>query len=198
MVSLSHSQHIYSKAQRLSHHDLIQLSLYRLRRHGILRGMTQSAWTPEDAKLLIRTVIMSGIAVALSKTDSKRKTSDEMAAIEKNFLDIARRSSNPILSSLAGNQDVHVLATQLTENPENMHLLDVRPFTMRRCDELAEALSLKATPEQAAEVKQAILNVCQSVAEESKSDSFMGMGGTRVSPEETAMIAEVRRALRVA
>jgi plasmid stabilization system protein ParE len=163
--------------------------------------MTQSAWTPEDEKLLIRTVIMSGIVVALSKTDNKRKTEDELASIEKNFVDIARKSSNPMLSSLGSNhgaQDVRTIAAQLTENPSNLRLLDVRPFAMRRCDELAEALATRATPEQAAEVKQAIINVCQGVAEESKSDSFMGMGGVRVSPEESAMIAEVRRALRFA
>jgi plasmid stabilization system protein ParE len=161
--------------------------------------MTQTAWTPEDEKLLIRTVIMSGIVVALSKTDGKRQTADELASIEKRFINIARKSSNPFLSSLGtdqGVQEVRTLAAQLTENPSSMHLLDVRPFAMRRCDELAEALATRATPEQAAEVKQAIIDVCQGVAEESKSDAFMGMGGVRVSPEESAMIAEVRRALR--
>jgi hypothetical protein len=163
--------------------------------------MTQTAWTPEDEKLLIRTVVMSGIVVALSRTDSKRKTEDELASIEKNFIDIARKSSNPILSSLGssqGAQEVHTIAAQLTENPSTLRLLDVRPFAMRRCDELAEALATRATPEQAAEVKQAVIDVCQAVAEESKSDAFMGLGGVRVSPEETAMIAEVGRALRVA
>jgi plasmid stabilization system protein ParE len=163
--------------------------------------MTQTAWTPEDEKLLIRTVIMCGIATALSKTDGKRQTADEMAAIEKRFLDIARRSSNPLLSALTSAQgaaDLRALSSQLTENPSNMNLLDVRPFTMRRCDELAEVLAAKATPEQAAEVKQAILDTCHGVAEESKSDAFLGLGGVRVSPEESAMIAEVRRALRAA
>ena len=163
--------------------------------------MTQSAWTPEDQKTLIRTVIMSGIVVALSKTDGKRQTADELASIEKNFINIARKSSNPLLSSLGtdqGAQEVHTLAAQLTENPSNMRLLDVRPFAMRRCDELAEALATRATPEQAAEVKQVIIDVCNGVAEESKSDSFMGLGGVRISPEESAMIAEVRRALRFA
>jgi hypothetical protein len=163
--------------------------------------MTQPAWTPEDEKLLIRTVIMCGIVVALSKTDSKRKTEDELTSIERHFAGIVRKSNNPLLSLLAtdkGAEDMRTLSRQFLENPENLRLLDVRPFTMRRCDELAETLAVKATPEQAAEIKQAVIDVCQSVAEESKSDSFLGMGGVRVSPEESAMIAEVRRALRFA
>jgi plasmid stabilization system protein ParE len=163
--------------------------------------MTQPAWTPEDTTLLIRTAVMSGIAVALSKTDSNRATLNELAAIAPHFLDIARKSSNPLLQVLAGENEaveMRTMTEQFTTNPATLKLQDIRPFALRRCDELAEILAAKATPEQAGEVKQAIIDTCQRVAEETKTGAFLGMGGVRVSPEETALIAEVRRALKAA
>lgn len=163
--------------------------------------MTQPAWTPEDTTLLIRTAVMCGITIALSKTDSNRATLNELAAITPHFLDIARSSSNPLLKTLINEKDaaeMRVMAEQFTSDPSMLKLQDIRPFALRRCDELTEVLAAKATPEQAGEVKQAILDTCQRVAEESKEGGFLGFGGVRVSPAEAAIIAEVRRALKVA
>lgn len=163
--------------------------------------MTQPAWTSEDTTLLIRTAVMSGIAVALSKTDSNRATHSELAAIAPHFVGIARNSSNPVLQTLAGEKEaaeMRSMAEQFTNDPSTLKLQDIRPFALRRCDELAEVLAAKATPEHAGEVKQAIIDTCQRVAEETKTGAFLGLGGVRVSPEEAAIIAEVRRALQVA
>ena len=161
--------------------------------------MTQPAWTPEDKTLLIRTIVMCGISVALSKTDSNRTTFNELGAIARHFLDIARSTENPFLKAVADEKDaaeLRNLAEQFTSDPSTLKLQDIRPFALRRCDELAEVLEAKATPHQAGEVKQAILDTCQRVAEESKEGGFLGFGGVRVSPEEAATLAEVRRALK--
>lgn len=161
--------------------------------------MTQEAWTTEDKTLLIRTIVMSGIAVALSKTDSNRTTFNELAAIARHFLDIARSTENPFLKAIADEKDaaeLRNLTEQFTNDPSTLKLQDIRPFALRRCDELAEVLEAKATLHQAGEVKQAILDTCQRVAEESKEGGFLGFGGVRVSPEEAATLAEVRRALK--
>lgn len=163
--------------------------------------MTQPVWMPEDTTLLIRTAIMCGISIALSKTDGNRATLNELAAIAPHFLNTIRNSDNPFLKTAAnesGAAELRTLAEQFTTNPSTLKLQDIRPFAMRRCDELAEVLAGKATPEQAGEVKQAIIDTCQRVAEESKDGSFLGFGGVRVSPQEAAIIAEVRRALKVA
>lgn len=163
--------------------------------------MTQPAWTPEDQTLLIRTAIMCGISVAVSKSDGNRKTTDELAAIPRRLSDIARKSSNPMLQLLAGDagmNEIRAMMEQFAANPGALKLQEVKPFALRRCDELLEALATKATPAQADEVKQAILEVCQGVAEESKDGSFLGFGGVRVSPEEEGVINEVRRVLKLA
>lgn len=163
--------------------------------------MTQPAWTPEDQTLLIRTAIMCGISVAVSKTDSNRKTVDELAAIPRRLNEIVRKSSNPMLQPLAsdaGANEIRSMVEQFAANPGALKLNDVKPFALRRCDELLEALGAKATPAQADEVKRAIIDVCQGVAAESKDGSFLGFGGVRISPEEEGVINEVRRVLKLA
>lgn len=151
--------------------------------------------------MLIRTAVMCGISVALSKTDSNRTTFNELSAIARHFLDIASSTGNPFLKAVANEKnavELRNMAEQFTTDPSTLKLQDIRPFALRRCDELAEVLETKATPAQAGEVKQAILDTCQRVAEESKEGGFLGFGGVRISLEEAATIAEVRRALKVA
>ena len=56
-------------------------------------------------------------------------------------------------------------------------------------------LKEKVTPEQAAEVKAAIVSMCEHVAQRAKEGSMLGFGGTKVDPLETAAVEQVKRAL---
>lgn len=160
---------------------------------------THSQLTDDELAQLARAVVMAGVAVAVAKWSGKTGTNAELEVIGKRFYHEAERyPDNTIIRALlgdAGRRRIDEFVTQFSDTTER-RAQDVRPFTMRRCDEAAEVLAAKATPEEAEQVKQAILSMCRHVAEESKEGDFLGFGGTRISPEETAMINEIARALK--
>ena len=60
-----------------------------------------------------------------------------------------------------------------------------------------EILDAKATPEEAAAFRQWILQAAQASADAAKEGGFMGIGATRVSEGEKAMIAKLGEVLGV-
>jgi hypothetical protein len=64
----------------------------------------------------------------------------------------------------------------------------------RRVNEILDA---KATPEEAAAFRQWILQAAQASADAAKEGGFMGIGATRVSEGEKAMIAKLGEVLGV-
>ncbi|BCX04043.1 MAG: hypothetical protein KatS3mg053_1981 [Candidatus Roseilinea sp.] len=162
-------------------------------------SQSQAGLTPDEVNTLIRATVMAGMSVAASKSSGTLGTAAEFAAIARSFIEqIEAYASHPVLGALANDEaraEISRLVRQF--NPETIKLQDIKPFAMRRCDELADILDAKCTPEEGATVKRAVLTVCQRVAEESREGGIFGIGGTRVSPEEEAVIHEVARALRI-
>lgn len=160
---------------------------------------TQSLFNDEDAKLLVRTAVSSGYAVAVVKWSGKTGSLAEMEIIPKAFVDAAHKhTSGALRDALTSNdmkQRLNELVAQFSVNQESDRH-EAQTFARRRCAELDEMLAVKATSGDADAVKQTIVAMCQRIAEESKEGDFLGFGGKRVSPEETTVIAEVARALK--
>ena len=83
-----------------------------------------------------------------------------------------------------------------------MKELDLKAATVREqvVEELGrvnEILDAKATPEEAAAFRQWILQAAQASADAAKEGGFMGIGATRVSEGEKAMIAKLGEVLGV-
>lgn len=72
---------------------------------------------------------------------------------------------------------------------------DAATEILRRTSEL---LGNKATPEEAAEIKQWLANIAKAAAEATKEGGFLGFGGTLVTEEEKAAVAKVGSTLGVA
>lgn len=60
---------------------------------------------------------------------------------------------------------------------------------------MTAAVDAKATPQEAAQLKQWLYSVGEAVAKASKEGDFMGIGGKQVSDAETAVLAEIKTAL---
>lgn len=63
--------------------------------------------------------------------------------------------------------------------------------------QVADLLERKAPPEEGNEFKQWLLFIGETVASSAKEGSFLGIGGSRVSPEEKAALEAIANALRV-
>ena len=78
------------------------------------------------------------------------------------------------------------------EDPNAEALCEHTAECLRRAVELLER---KATAEEVEDYRRFVLGVAQAVAEAHKEGSFLGIGGTRVSPKEQAAIDEIAGSL---
>jgi hypothetical protein len=156
-------------------------------------------FTPEDLSLLVRAAVLAGATVSISSYSGGSGTDAEFRAITEGLAQAARHyPSNPLVQALAtpeAKAEVDRLAPWHHGDTTQHAYEDFKMAALNRCADAAEVLADKATTAQADEVKQAILFMCEHVAEASKEGSRLGFGGTRVSPNETAAIEQIRRAL---
>jgi hypothetical protein len=161
--------------------------------------MEGSKFTNDDLNLLRRAAVLAGATVAITRYSGSGGTHDEFRAIPEGLLAAAARyTGNPLVQALAGDEtraEAEGLYPQFRDDPTQKTYDDFKLAALNRCGQAAELLEQKASPEQAAEVKAAIISMCEHVAQRSKEGSMLGFGGTRVDPLETAAVEQVKRAL---
>lgn len=74
----------------------------------------------------------------------------------------------------------------------------VKAELLQRLQSVVTLLNKKATPSEAASIKQRLLEFAQATANASKEGGFLGIGGTRVSDAETAALNELGQILGAA
>jgi len=155
--------------------------------------------SPNDLELLARAMLLAGGAVAIARFSGARGTSQEFTAIVNELAAIRdEQPANPFLAGLpvdliAG--EASAMARQFQADPKQTTFQEYKMSALNRLSQANELLLEKATPEQAAEYRQAVLRVCERVAAASKEGGFLGMGGVVVDPRETAVIGEIQRVL---
>jgi hypothetical protein len=148
--------------------------------------------------LLAKAAVLAGATVAIAKYSGSGGTQAEFQAILEGLKQASQRyPTNPLVQALLADQarkEVEQLAPQFRADPKQRTFEDFKLAALNRCSEAAELLNRKAAPDQAAEVKQAILLMCRQVAEKSKEGSRFGFGGTPTDPMEQAVIDQIERA----
>lgn len=161
--------------------------------------MPRPAFTNEDLTLLRRAAVLAGGTIAITKYSGAGGTRDEFRGIIEGLQEAAARyPDNPLVQALVSDEtraEADGLYPQFRQDPTQKTYDDFKLAALNRCGQAAELLQEKAPPEQAAEVKAAIISMCEHVAQRAKEGSVLGFGGTRVDPLETAAVEQVRRAL---
>ena len=164
-------------------------------------SMQGSGFTADDLNLLRRAAVLAGATVAITKYSGAGGTRDEFSGILEGLRDaVAQYPNNPLVQALVADEtraEADGLYPQFRQDPTQKAYEDFKLAALNRCGQAAELLKAKASPEQAAEVKSAIVSMCEYVAQRAKEGSVLGFGGTRVDPMETAAVEQVRRALEV-
>jgi hypothetical protein len=149
--------------------------------------------------LLRRAAVLAGATVAISRYSGEGGTRDEFRAITEGLELVAGQyPNNPLVQALVSDEtrsEAEGLIPQFRRDPTQKTYDDFKLAALNRCGQAGELLNQKASPEQGAEVRAAIVSMCEHVAERSKEGGMMGFGGTRVDPLETAAVDQVRRAL---
>jgi hypothetical protein len=142
--------------------------------------------------------VLSGATVAIAKYSGSGGTQAEFQAILDGLKQATQQyPANPLVQALLTDEarnEVEQLAPRFRADPKQRAFEDFKFAALNRCSEAADLLNRKAAPEQAAEVRQAIVTMCRQVAEKSKEGSVFGFGGTPMDPMEQAVIDQIARA----
>lgn len=158
------------------------------------RMTTKSDFTDEEWAQVLRAPFVAGVAVSLADPGGPIEVSKEQMATMRGAMNPPSRE--PLLADVA--LEVQAMSQQHTHplkgyKPEGggdprAALVD----ELRRTRGLVES---KATPEEAAAFGAWMVDVAQAAADAAKEGGFMGIGATRVSDREQAMLDQVRDAL---
>jgi hypothetical protein len=162
----------------------------------------QPSLTQKDLELLARAIVLAGGVVAAAKFSGARGTASEFAALIEE-LEAVRRTSpdNPVFRALpmdVVSRETTELNRQLGDDMKQGEYQDFKMSALNRVSQAREILQRKATPEQTDAYCQAVLRICERVANASKEGRVMGLGGTAVDVRETGVIEEIRRVVGVA
>ena len=157
---------------------------------------TKADYTEDEWAALRRAPMVAGFAVSLADPGGPIElTKESMAAMKAAG---APPTDDELL--VAVSQDA---LAQQQQRHNVLKEIDLKAATAREqiVDELRnvnEILSAKATPEEAAAFREWLIQAAQDSANAAKEGGFLGIGATRVSEGEEAMLAKLREILGVA
>lgn len=156
-------------------------------------------FTPDEWKLLLESVMMSGIAVTAADPSGLWGTLKESFASAQTLAS-GKAGSSDLVKALVAEFETSEGRTIARDgvrdqlkgsNPAEMTAKSID--TLRRASALLDA---KAAGE-AADVKAWLRQISVNVAEASKEGGFLGFGGIEVSASEKATLGEIDAALKV-
>jgi transcription antitermination factor NusG len=157
---------------------------------------TKADYTEDEWAALRRAPMVAGFAVSLADPGGPIElTKESMAAMKAAG---APPTDDELL--VAVSQDA---LAQQQQRHNVLKEIDLKAATAREqiVDELRnvnEILSAKATPEEAVAFREWLIQAAQDSANAAKEGGFLGIGATRVSEGEEAMLAKLREILGVA
>ena len=156
---------------------------------------TKADYTEDEWAALRRAPTVAGFAISLADPGGPIELTKESVAAMR------AAGAPPTEDELLVAVSQDALAQQ-QQRHNVMKELDLKAGTVREqvVEELSRVngiLDAKATPEEAAAFRQWILEAAQASAEAAKEGGFLGIGATRVSEGETAMLAKLREVLGV-
>ena len=156
-------------------------------------------FSPDEWKLLLESVMMSGIAVTAADPSGLWGTLKESFASAQTMAS-GKAGSSDLVKALVAEFETSEGRTIARDgvrdqlkgsNPAEMTAKSID--TLRRASALLDAKA----PGEAADVKAWLRQISVNVAEASKEGGFLGFGGVKVSEAETATLGEIDAALKL-
>lgn len=158
----------------------------------------KSDFTPDEWKLLLESVMMSGIAVTAAEPSGLWGTLKESFASARTMASGKAGSSDLIKALVADfetSEGRSVAREGLSEKLKGSNPAEITAKSIDTLRQAAALLDAKA-PGESADVKAWLRQISASVAEASKEGGFLGFGGVEVSSSEKATLEEIDAALK--
>ncbi len=156
---------------------------------------TKADFTADDWDLLRTAPMMASVLVVSASPSGPVGLVQESAAASRMILEAATTAQTPLLQSLTEDMKTTMSIPKAPAGATVEAIQAAAAEILRRTSAL---LAEKATPEEAAELKQWLVRIAQATAEATKEGGFLGFGGTLVTEEEKTAVARVASTLGVA
>lgn len=155
-------------------------------------------FTPDEWKLLLESVMMSGIAVTAADPSGLWGTLKESFASAQTMAS-GKAGSSDLIKALVADFETSegrgVAREGLKEKLKGSKPGEIKTKSIEALRQAAALVDAKA-PQEAAAVKAWLLQISDNVAEAAKEGGFLGFGGVQISDAEKATLTEIDAALR--
>lgn len=161
---------------------------------------TQADYNEEEWQSLIDGPALVGTVIMLAGKSGLGSMKESMAVAAGILSGGSDHPSNELVQGIIESRTKGGMKATVENMSSDNPYLGLKPdalleLVVDRCKDLSLLLGRNATSTEADGYKQWMLDVGQRVAEAAKEGGFLGIGGERVSAEETKAIAQIRAAL---
>ena len=155
----------------------------------------KSDYTDEEWAVLRRAPLVAGLAVSLADPGGPVElTRETMAALRAVG---APPDDEPLLVAVSQDGLAQAQAHHNVMKEIGLKAATAREQIVEELTRANEILAARATPDEAADFRGWMVQAAEDVAAAAKEGGFLGIGATRISEGETAMLARLREILGV-
>lgn len=156
---------------------------------------TRSDYTDEEWAALRRAPLVAGLAVSLADPGGPIELTKETLAALKAVG--APPPHEPLLTEVSQDGLAQAQARHNIMKELGLKGATAREQIVEELHRVNEILAAKATPDEAASFRGWMVQAAEDAAAAAKEGGFLGIGATRISEGETAMLARLREILGV-
>ena len=158
---------------------------------------TKADFTTDEWQSIVQAPMAIGGLVTLASPAIGDAMKESMS-VAKKIAELAQNTGNEeLLGALAEEFKSRATAKEAQLKLETRDPAAVKAQMLGVVQSAAAAIDAKAAPEEAAKAKQWLYSLGEAAANAAKEGDFMGIGGQRVSPEEEAVLGEIKTALGI-
>jgi hypothetical protein len=160
---------------------------------------TKTDFTVEEWNVIRRAPFMAALVVVAASPSGPVGVVKEMFAVGKTLADVKLHgaSSDLIKAVVADLETAEARQQSAPAELQGKTPDQARTAALEACRQAAAVVEKKTKPDEAQAFKQWLVSVSQKVAEAAKEGGFLGLGGTRVSEQETSALKELTSVLGV-
>ncbi|HHD63083.1 MAG TPA: hypothetical protein ENK96_01680 [Desulfobulbaceae bacterium] len=151
----------------------------------------KSSFTGQEWKKLLQAPGAAGIYIMMADPSFVLGSMKEALAVSSGILAKEKESNCELLSALLAEFKEKEMLKQAQLKFEKKDLETIRQTSLDALSQAAQILDQKATPEEAAEIKDWLYDVSVKAANAAREGGFLGFGGTKVSDKEKVALQEV-------
>ncbi len=158
---------------------------------------TKADFTKEEWTYLLQAPTAAGMYIMMADPNFVVGSMKEAFAVSSAIISKEKESNSELLTSLLAEFKKTEMVKQARLKFEEKNVTAMQQTAFDTLKKAAQLLAWKATPQEAAEIKNWLYDLAVKTAEAAKEGGFLGFGGTRVSEKEKTALQELAGLLGV-